>query len=140
MTTKIFSSSAATLAALLLICGCAAPPPAPKGGELAGSLWKPSGSPRLAYVEFTEDGRMVGCAGTNRFFGPVSYAKGKRIRLGPLAMTRTPPGSNAKYEELFFSAMENTRGYVLEDDKLTFYSEERQPLMVLLPLGKQTGR
>ena len=137
---KKFSSAAASLAALLIAGGCAALPPAPKGGELSGTLWKPNASPRLAYVEFTDDDRMVGCAGTNRFFGPVSYAKGKRIRLGPLAATRMPPGPNAKYEEQFFSAMENTRGYVLEDDKLTFYSEERQPLMVLTPLGRQTGR
>ena len=47
-----------------------------------------------------------------------------------------PPGQNAKYEKYFFSAVEETRGYVPEDDKLTFYNEERQPLMVLKPIKR----
>ena len=65
-----------------------------------------------------------------RFFGPVVYAEGKRIRLGPLAATRIP-GPERKYEEKFYARIEETRGYVFEDDKLTLYNEEREPVMVL---------
>lgn len=124
------------LFALFLNAGCAAPRSDGRPrGELAGTLWRPAESPRTAYLEFTDDGRLVGCAGTNRFFGPVSYAKGKRLRLGPLAATRVS-GPYAKYEARFFSVMEDTRGYVLEKDKLTLYNEARQPLIVLMPLGR----
>ena len=135
---SVVSASAAALA--LWIGGCAGSSGAARiGGELSDTVWKPEGSPRMTYVEFTSDNRVVGCAGVNRFFGPVSYEKGKRIRIGPLASTRMS-GPDAKYEARFFSGIEETRGYVLEEDKLTLYNEERQPVMVLIPLKKQVRR
>lgn len=139
---KNFSFAAAALCAVLLsaAAGCSAPAaPRRTGGELAGTLWKPVDSPSRVYVEFTSDDRVVGCSGVNRFFGPVSYAKGKRLRLGPLAATRMG-GQFLKYEENFFAQMEDTRGYVLEDDKLTLYNEARKPVMVLLPLRRLAGK
>ena len=124
--------------------GCAAPEkrPAARSGELAGSYWKPLGSPRFTYIEFTDDGRMVGNTGCNRFFGPVAYARGKRIKLGPLAATRNPRSAPAelKYEERFFAQIEDTRGYVLDGDSLTFYNEVRQPVMKLSRLKPQVNR
>lgn len=81
-------------------------------------------------MEFTGDGRMVGSVGNDRFFGPVAYAKGKRLRLGPLAATRAP-GKQHKITELFVARVEATRGYVLDGDTLTLYDEERQPVMKL---------
>lgn len=124
--------------------GCAAPEKRPpvRDGELAGTYWKPVDSPRYTYIEFTGDGRMVGNTGCNRFFGPVVYAKGKRIRLGPLAATRNRniPAPERKYEERFFSQIEETRGYVLDGDTLTFYSEARQPVMKLFRLTPKVER
>ena len=132
MNAKNFLSVSFVFTVLLLVSGgCkSAPPPVPRDGELAGTFWKPVGSPRGTYIEFTGDGRMVGNAGRNRFFGPVAYAKGKRIRLGPLAATRIP-GPERKYEEKFYEQIEETRGYVFEEDKLTLYNEEREPVMEL---------
>ena len=136
---KILLEIASALAATSLMfaaAGCSTArtkPPAITPGELADTLWKPSGSPPAAYVEFTADNRVLGCAGTNRYFGPVTYAPGKRVNLGPLATTRAK-SPYEKYERSFFSAMEETRGYVLEEDKLTLYNEERQPVLELRPV------
>lgn len=140
---KKFSKLAAAAAAAAfaaLLAGCASAEKRPqKDGELAGTYWKPEGSPRFAYIEFTGDGRMVGNAGINRFFGPVVYAKGKRIRLGPLAATRNS-GPENKYEELFFSRIDETRGYVLDGDILTLYNEDRKPVMKLFQLKVRRTR
>ena len=138
MNAKNFLSVSFVFTVLLLVSGgCkSAPPPVPRDGELAGSFWKPAGSPQFAYIEFIGDGRVVGSTGHNRFFGPVAYAKGKRIRIGPLAATRTP-GAGKKYEDDFFSRIRETRGYVLDGDKLTLYNEERQPVMELVRLKPQ---
>ena len=138
---KNFLSISALLAlGMLLAAGCAAPGkrrPRPDG-ELAGSFWKPANAPLNIYIEFTGDGRMVGSTGNNRFFGPVAYAKGKRIRLGPLAATRNRGAE--KYEEQFFARIDDTRGYVLDGDTLTLYNEDRQPLMRLIRLKPQAGK
>ena len=132
-----------SVASGLFFSGCAAPEkrPAARDGELAGTYWKPIDSPRYTYIEFTGDGRMVGNTGCNRFFGPVVYAKRKRIRLGPLAATRSArPMPEQKYEERFFSQIEETRGYVLDGDALTFYNEARQPVMKLFRLRPRVRR
>lgn len=132
---KFFPVLAAAVALLLVSGGCqsAPKPPPPRDGELAGTFWHPVGMPRFAYLEFIGDGRMVGSTGRNRFFGPVAYAAGKRLRLGPLAYTRIP-GPDRKLEDRFFAGIEETRGYVLDGDKLTLYNEERQPVMELVQL------
>lgn len=136
--------SIVTFAAILLtFCGCAAPEKsaAPRDGELAGTYWRPVNPMNYTYIEFTGDGRMVGSTGRNRFFGPVAYAKGKRIRLGPLATTRSKLTELERtYEEQFISRLEATRGYVLDGDTLTLYDEERQPVMKLLKLEPQRKR
>lgn len=141
---KFLCMMALSVASGLLFCGCAtsAEHPPVKRGELAGTYWKPVDSPRCTYIEFTVDGRMVGNTGCNRFFGPVAYARGKRIRLGPLAATRNPraPAAEQKYEERFFSRIEETRGYVFDGDRLTFYNEARQPVMKLFRLTPRIRR
>ena len=137
---KIFSSMTAFAAALLVFCGCAAPEKSapPRDGELAGTYWRPVNPMNYTYIEFTGDGRMVGSTGRNRFFGPVAYAKGKRIRLGPLATTRSKlTRLESQYEEQFISRLEAARGYVLDGDTLTLYDEERQPVMKLIQLKPQ---
>lgn len=132
---KNFSFIATFAAALLAFSGCAAPEKsaAAPDGELAGTYWQPVKSPVPAYIEFTGDGRMVGGIGRDRFFGPVAYAKGKRLRLGPIAATRNP-GAEHKITEFFVARVEATRGYVLDNGTLTFYNEDRQPVMRLVQL------
>ena len=138
---KFFRFAIVSAAVLLFSAGCSTPdkPAAPRDGELAGSFWQPVKSPVPAYIEFTGDGRMVGGIGKDRFFGPVAYAEGKRLRLGPVAATRAP-GAEHKITELFVSRLEDTRGYVLDGDTLTLYNEERRPVMKLLRLHPRTAR
>ena len=137
---KNFLSIAVLAAILPLAAGCAAAgkTAAPRNGELAGTYWRPVNPMYYTYIEFTDDGRMIGNTGRNHFFGPVAYAKGKRIRLGPLATTRSRLTQAEKlYEEQFISRLEAARGYVLDGDTLTFYNEERQPLIRLIRLKPQ---
>ncbi len=117
------------LSALTLGIGCAGKPEnRPYPCELSGSVWRPADFRPGAYLEFTPDFRAVGSTGKNRFFSPVQCAPGKRIRVSPVAYTMSS-GKLDEWERKFFAALDNTRGYVFDDGKLTFYSEERQRLV-----------
>ena len=118
----------AVAAAFAVCVGCAGKPEnGPYPCELAGSVWRPADFRRGAYLEFTPDFRAVGSSGRNRFFSPVSCAPGKRMRL-TVAYTMNG-GELDEWEKKFFAALNDTRGYVFDDDKLTLYSEERKKLV-----------
>ena len=118
-------------AALALGAGCASAEPedAPYPCELAGSVWRPAESRRGAYLEFTPDFRVVGSSGRNRFFGPVRCAPGKRMRM--IVAYTMNGGELDEWEKKFFAALNDTRGYVFDGDKLDLYSEEREKLAEL---------
>ena len=122
--------AAAALAALCFGCAGTAPESAPYPNELAGSVWRPADFRPGAYLEFTPDGRAVGSSGKNRFFTPVKCAPGKRIRVSPVAYTMID-GPLDEWEKNFFRALDNTRGYVFDGDRLSLYSEERLKLLEL---------
>ena len=118
-----------SVAAVLAVCeGCASAEPeeAPYPCELAGSVWRPAEIRRGAYLEFTPDFRVVGSSGRNRFFGPVRCAPGKRMRM--IVAYTMNGGELDEWEKKFFAALNDTRGYVFDDDKLFLYSEEREKL------------
>ena len=130
--------AAAALTAVCFGCVGTPPKPEPKPNELAGSVWHPAEPRQGAYIEFTPDGRAVGSSGKNRFFAPVSFAAGKRIRIAPVAYTMVN-GRLDEWEIRFFQALDNTRGYVFDGDTLSLYSEERLKLLefkMLLPPKK----
>ena len=57
-------------------------------------------------IEFTDDGRIVGDTGCNRYFGSIEIS-GSGINLGPLAGTRKAcPGALMDQELRFYQAME----------------------------------
>ena len=115
-------------AALAVCAGCASAEPenAPYPCELAGSVWRPEELRRGAYLEFTPDFRVVGSSGKNRFFGPVRCAPGKRMRM--IVAYTMNGGEIDEWEKKFFSALNDTRGYVFDGDKLALYSEAREKL------------
>ena len=116
-------------AALAVCAGCAGKPEnTPYPCELAGSVWRPADFRPGAYLEFTPDFRIVGSSGRNRFFAPVRCASGKRMRVSPVAFSMID-GKLDDWERTFFTALDNTRGYVFDGDKLAFYSEERKKLV-----------
>ena len=128
---KFFGEIAVSVlaAAALAVCaGCAGKPESgPYPCELAGSVWRPADFRRGAYLEFTRDFRAVGSSGRNRFFSPVRCAPGKRMRL--IVAYTMNGGELDEWEKKFFAALNDTRGYVFDDDKLTLYSEERKKLV-----------
>ena len=119
----------AVLAVFAVGVGCAGKPEnLPYPCELAGSVWRPADFRPGAYLEFTMDFRVIGSSGKNRFFAPVKCAPGKRIRVSPVAFSMID-GKLDDWETTFFKALDNTRGYVFDDDRLALYDEERRKLL-----------
>jgi putative lipoprotein len=57
-------------------------------------------------IEYTEDGKLVGDTGCNRYFGSYELA-GKTIKIGPLAGTRKACAESLMNQEMaFYQAME----------------------------------
>lgn len=140
---RIFLREIAVLtvaAAVAAGAGCAGSPPRkePYPCELAGSVWRPADLRPGAYIEFTPDHRAVGSSGKNRFFAPVKCAPGKRLTVSPVAYTKIR-GDLDEWEKRFFEALENTRGYVFDGNKLSLYSEEREKLMEFLMMRPPRG-
>ena len=127
---KKFLREIAIFAVAAVLAGCAGtaaePENAPYPCELAGSVWRPAELRKGAYLEFTPDFRVVGSSGRNRFFGPVRCAPGKRMRM--IVAYTMNGGELDEWEKKFFAALNDTRGYVFDGDKLDLYSEEREKL------------
>lgn len=98
-------------AALLLSAGCAGP------DAITNIRWRPAeGAPEGVFLLFTPDRRrVVGCCGTNRFFGPASFGPGGRLSIGMLGATRmaTP---HLRYEQKFLDDLQAVRSCRIDDD------------------------
>ena len=106
-------------------CGGAAP--------LAGSEWKldlaslagtesrwtkPEKTVTLAFAAGKEAGRVSGCAGVNRYFGPVTYddAAGT-IRFGNLGATMMA-GPGLEYERAYLKMLGGADRFAIRNDRL----------------------
>jgi len=69
-------------------------------------------------IEFTEDGKVAGSTGCNRYFGSAEI-DGSNISFGPLAGTRKMcPASLMDQEMKFFRAMGNVKSWEIADTDL----------------------
>jgi heat shock protein HslJ len=73
-------------------------------------------------VTFSEDGRLSGHGGVNRYGG--SYVvRGDELELGPIFSTRMAgPGPAMAHEAAFLAVLQGTRPFALEADVLTIGS------------------
>ena len=96
---------------LLLSAGCAGPE------EIVNIRWRPAdGAPEGVFLLFTPDRRrVVGCCGTNRFFGPVRFGENGRLSVGMLGATRmaTP---HLRYEQKFLDDLQAARSCRIDGD------------------------
>lgn len=77
-------------------------------------------------VAFSEDGRVAGDAGCNRFKGTFTQGDGT-ISFGPLASTRMrcpSPEGVMDQESLFLKALESAATYRMDGDRLEFRNAE----------------
>ena len=95
---------------LALICGCQSVAPA-----LYNVHWKPVGNvPEGVFLLFTADQRrVVGCCGSNRFFGPVSFGEKGKISVGMLGATRMA-SPHYRFEQKFLDNLQAAKSYRFE--------------------------
>jgi putative lipoprotein len=92
--------------------------------DLAGGHWRPSSisveslAPEtLIYVAFSEDGKVTGFGGCNRFFGGYTVS-GNSIKIGPLASTRKGCPDTLNLEIEFFKALQEAETFEQTDEGL----------------------
>ena len=99
--------------ALLFAQGCRTLPEE----QLYNVHWKPvEKAPESVFLLFTSDKRrVVGCCGSNRFFGPAAIEKDGKISIGMLGATRmaTP---HFQYEQKFLENLRAAKSYRFEPD------------------------
>jgi heat shock protein HslJ len=75
-------------------------------------------------IEFTEDGKLAGDTGCNRYFGSYELV-GKTIRFGPLAGTRKACAESLMNQEMvFYQAMEKVSHWEIAETGLLHLRDE----------------
>jgi heat shock protein HslJ len=116
---------AAPLAALVFFTGCAAMNTAADAPDLNGTAWVLAALPGRTLVADApvtaqfEGGRVAGSDGCNRYFAPYTRS-GNTLQLGErggMTMMACPP-ETMKQAEAFMAAMQATRGYRVDGQRL----------------------
>ena len=120
----------------LICCGCST---LLEPKEDISGVYVPVRAPNnITYLEITPDLRAVGCAGVNRFFGPVTIdTKKKTLNFGMLATTMMMgPKKDMEYEQKFLAATKRVGKYTLEQDTLTLYDAKGNGILTLNRVAK----
>ena len=80
--------------------------------ELFNVYWRPAGeAPEGVFLLFTPDRRrVVGCCGSNRFFGPAAFDGKGNVKIGMLGATRMA-SPHYKYEQKFMDDLQAAKSY-----------------------------
>lgn len=129
---KKTSSFAAAAAAAFILAGCSTAVvevPSLAGKTFEGSFSGESG--RTQFISFSEDGRVYGYAGCNRFNG--AYVQdGAKLSMDKFAMTRMmcTPRSNAA-ESAFIDALNKTVEFAASDEGIVLVGADGSRLAEL---------
>lgn len=146
MAMKIRGSLWISLVVAVALAACAVPPPPPAvqapwtaeslvgvdwvATDIQGAVPVLSPQPRLRW---TSAQQVVGSGGCNGFFGSAVVLGLGSVRIGPLKPTGkgciTAPSGQ---EDMFFKALEQTRGVRLEERHLVLLDESGKPLARLV--------
>ena len=106
--------------------------------DLAGGHWRPSTitTESLApetpiYVAFSDDGKVTGFGGCNRFFGGYTVS-GNSIKIGPLASTRKGCPDTLNLEVEFFKALQEAETFQQTDEALVLFGPDGAKLAELV--------
>jgi putative lipoprotein len=106
--------------------------------DLAGGHWRPSTittesltAETPIYVAFSEDGKVTGFGGCNRFFGGYTVS-GNSIKIGPLASTRKGCPDTLNLEVEFFKALQEAETFEQTDEGLVLLGPDGAKLAELV--------
>ena len=121
----------------LAFAGCTSHAAAPSAPFLQGTAWRlerlggTAGIPGVEVtLEFPEEGKAVGRASCNRFFGTVEIS-GESIRFGPLASTKMVciDAATSAQEKKYLEALQAAERIAYDGPVLVLYSKGNdQPL------------
>jgi heat shock protein HslJ len=121
----------------MAVAACLAGGATAQGIRLAGTEWGFEGEagPRARYIQFSEEGRVAGFGGCNRFFG--AYSEGQEgLRIGPLGATRMAcPSSDMARETAFFDLLANVASAEVSPLVLKFKGRSGELLAILIRRG-----
>lgn len=130
---KKISACAAAAAAAFTLAGCSAT--ATQAPSLAGKTFEGSfvgEAGRAQFIAFSEDGRVYGYAGCNRFNGAY-VQEGSKLSMDKVAMTRMmcAPASNAA-ESAFIDAVNKTVEFSSSDEGIVLIGADGARLAELV--------
>lgn len=107
--------------------------------SLANTYWKlteingrtavpGAGEKELSMILTTENHRMRGFAGCNRFTGTYAAGDGG-LKIGPLAVERKACAEAMEQEQRFLEALERTARFTISGDHLALYSGDEKPIL-----------
>ena len=103
------------------------------GRALAAKLDQPESlAPETpVYVAFSDDGKVTGFGGCNRFFGGYTVS-GNSIKIGPLASTRKGCPDTLNLEIEFFKALQGAETFEQTDAALVLIGPDGAKLAELV--------
>jgi heat shock protein HslJ len=82
-------------------------------------------------LEFTEDDRLHGSAGCNRYFGGYELGAGNSLSIGNTGSTMMMcPEEIMNWEVRYLRALENISSYRIENNRLLLFTEEEEEVLV----------
>jgi heat shock protein HslJ len=116
----------------------------PSVAELSANAWRPShiGEMTVAadtdlYVQFEPDGKLVGYAGCNRFFGSYELS-GNTISIGPLGTTRMAcPSQQMSFEIAFIEALQSAMTVARAESRIALRNDQGQATSRFNAIGRQ---
>lgn len=81
-------------------------------------------------IFYTDENRVVGSGGCNRFVGAYEKGKGDRIRFSQIASTMMACEKGMEIEQKFLDVLSKTDSYVLRDGRLQLNRARMAPLAV----------
>ena len=82
-------------------------------------------------LEFTENDRLQGSAGCNRYFGGYELGAGNSLSIGNTGSTMMMcPDEIMNWEVRYLQALENISSYRIENNRLLLFTEEEREVLV----------
>ena len=129
-----FAALAAMLAVLTALSGCGGSSVTTDSSELDGSWTLTPADPAVTSTLVLEDGQVSGNGAVNTFRGSYESPADGELTFSPLASTRMAgPEAAMAQETAFLKALEETKRFELDGDRLVLGNAGNDTLAVLRP-------
>ena len=89
----------------------------------------PAANLKISFRKPDQTAEISGCAGDNRFFGQAVISN-KKILFQQMGMTRMM-GPNARFEDYFMKALNETVSYIVRKDDVFFLNKDGKTVLIL---------